>query len=70
MQYKGGVEVTNNIEKCRKAINLSQEEVAKKVNIGRQYYNAIENGKRRPSIELAKKLAEVLKTDWTIFFTD
>lgn len=49
---------------------MSQEDVANTVNISRQYYNAIENRKRKPSVELAKRLAKVLKTEWTIFFTD
>jgi len=58
------------IEDCRRILNLSQEDVANTVNISRQYYNAIENRKRKPSVELAKRLAKVLKTEWTIFFTD
>lgn len=58
------------IEECRKATGLSQEDVANLVGVSRQYYNYLENNKRKPSVGLAKKLAEVLKTDWTIFFTD
>lgn len=40
--------------------NLSQIEVAKKCAISRQYYNFIENGLRRPSPEVAKRIADVL----------
>ena len=40
--------------------NLSQVEVAKKCSISRQYYNFIENGGRRPSPEVAKRIADVL----------
>jgi len=38
--------------------NLSQIEVAKKCAISRQYYNFIENGLRRPSPEVAKRIAD------------
>ncbi|UZH08040.1 helix-turn-helix transcriptional regulator [Heyndrickxia coagulans] len=34
----------------------------------RQYYGMIENGERRPSVEVAKAIAKVLKIKWTIFF--
>ena len=40
--------------------NLSQIEVAKKCAISRQYYNFIENGVRRPSPEVAKRIADLL----------
>lgn len=52
----------------RKELNLTQEEIAKKLNISRQYYNAIENLKRTPSVDLAKELAKILGLEWTIFF--
>ncbi|MNS38118.1 helix-turn-helix protein [compost metagenome] len=50
-------------------MNLSQERVAEEVGVSRQYYNYIENNKRKPSISLAKRLGSLLKIDWTIFFT-
>ena len=40
--------------------NLSQMEVAKKCAISRQHYSFIENGDRRPSPEVAKRIAGVL----------
>lgn len=57
-------------EKRRKALGLSQDEVAKKANISRQYYNAIVNRKRKPSVDLAKGLSSILGVSWTIFFDD
>lgn len=36
--------------------------------ISRQFYGMIENGDRRPSVEVAKSIAKVLDVDWTIFF--
>ena len=46
--------------------NLSQIEVAQKCAISRQYYNFIENGVRRPSPEVAKRIADVLgfESEW------
>jgi len=56
--------------KTRKEKGLTQEEVASltKAGITRQYYGMIENGERRPSVEIAKSVADVLDIDWTIFF--
>lgn len=53
----------------RKEIELTQQEMAKKIGVSRQYYNDIENGKRQPSVGTAKKIGELLEIDWTIFFT-
>lgn len=36
--------------------------------ISRQFYGMIENGDRRPSVEVAKAIAKVLDIEWTIFF--
>jgi Predicted transcriptional regulators len=52
----------------RKIRELSQNEVASQLGISRQYYNSIENGRRTPSVELAKKIAVLLGAEWTIFF--
>jgi len=54
----------------RKEKKLTQREVAKYLEVSRQYYNDLENGKRRPSVELSKKIGEVLDIDWTIFFAE
>jgi putative transcriptional regulator len=56
------------VEMRRKELGLSQDEIAKKIPISRQYYNAIENGKRTPSVDIAKIIAGILGIDWTIFF--
>jgi putative transcriptional regulator len=57
------------VEAKRKLLKLTQEEIAADLKISRQYYNAIENFKREPSVELAKRIADKLELDWTIFFT-
>lgn len=55
------------IEKREKK-KMTQEQVATLANIKRPYYSQIESGKRRPSPEVAKRIAAVLKFNWTIFF--
>lgn len=48
--------------KRRKALNLSQQDVANAIGISRQYYNAIENGirQKRMDITLVVKIATTL----------
>ncbi len=45
-------------------------EVAEKCKISYQYYNFIENERRRPSVEVAKRIAGVLGFEWTRFFEE
>ncbi|RIJ63119.1 helix-turn-helix transcriptional regulator [Rummeliibacillus sp. POC4] len=54
----------------REKLGLTHQDVAVKsgASITRQYYGMIENGERRPSVDVAKKIANVLGIDWTIFF--
>jgi len=39
---------------------MTQTEMAKKLGISRTYLNGILNGKRKPSIKLAKKIAKLM----------
>ena len=48
------------LQKRREELKLTQEEVAKRAGITRQYYGMIENGERDPSLKTAKKLSKVL----------
>lgn len=52
----------------REKKGMTQEQVADLANIKRPYYTMIESGKRRPSVEVAQRIASVLKFKWTIFF--
>lgn len=52
----------NKIKICRKSLNFTQEELAKKLKVTRQTINAIENNKYNPTLELAMKLARILNT--------
>ena len=50
--------------------NATQAEVARKAKISQNYYSCIENGERRPSVDVAKRIADALGVDWTRFYVD
>lgn len=52
-----------NLIKFRKKQKLSQEEIAKRLEISRPHYSDIENGKVSPSIDFAFKIQEVFDVD-------
>ena len=51
----------NHIRTRRKALGLSQEELAKRCGVSRQTVNAIENNKYDPTLALAYALARELQ---------
>lgn len=51
----------NRIQKRRKTLKLTQEELAFKVGISRAYIGYIEQGRNIPSLELLQKIASALK---------
>ena len=55
------------LRELRSKKGLSQQLVADK---STSLYCMVENGKRRPSVETAKKIAATLGFDWTRFFQD
>ena len=48
----------------------TQAQIAKAAGITQQMYSFIELGERRPSVEVAKKIAAVMGFHWTRFFED
>ncbi|MDR4436091.1 MULTISPECIES: helix-turn-helix transcriptional regulator [Bacillus] len=48
----------------------SQESVADKVQLSRGAYANIELGKRNPSVQVAKRIANELGFEWTLFFEE
>jgi putative transcriptional regulator len=58
----------NWLAQFREKAGLTHEEVATLAGIKRQYYSMIENGSRNPSVSVAKKIAEALGFEWTLFF--
>lgn len=59
-----------NLKEVRKSKGLTQEELAAKCDVQRTTVTMIETGENLPSVQLAKKLAEVLEIDWTEFFNE
>ena len=58
----------NCIREKRKALGLSQDELAKKCGVTRQTINAIENNKYDPTLALAFRLAQELEVTVDILF--
>lgn len=61
--------MTNNIKVLRAIKNISQDELAKKINVSRQTINAMEKGKYVPSTLLTLKLARFFETSVEAIFT-
>lgn len=52
----------------RKAMGMTQEQVAEAAGIARSYYTRIENGDHKVPVTTAKQVAQVLDLDWTQFY--
>ena len=52
----------------RKDKGVTQAALAKKVGVSQVALCNIESGKRRPSVDVAKKIAAVLGFEWTRFY--
>lgn len=57
-----------NLQKLRLEKELTQQQLADKCGVVRQTISEIENGRNKPSVELAKKLGEILEIEWVEFF--
>lgn len=49
------------VQKLRKALDITQEELADQLNISRTHMGHVEQGRKSPSMELLEKIARVLK---------
>jgi len=49
-----------NIKRARKAVGLSQEELAFKIKVSRAYIGYIEQGRNIPSLKILEKIARAL----------
>ena len=56
------------IQKRRKEIGITQEELAFRVRLSRTHMGHIEQGRRSPSLEVLNKIARALKTSPKDFF--
>jgi len=61
--------MTNNLKVLRAIMNISQDDLAKKIEVSRQTINAMEKGKYVPSTVLALKLARYFEKPVEEIFT-
>lgn len=61
--------MTNNLKVLRAIKNISQEDLARKIEVSRQTINAMEKGKYVPSTVLALKLARFFEKPVEEIFT-
>lgn len=59
-----------NIADVRKRAGISQSDLAERVGVTQAMLSNIENGKRQPSVKLAKKLSRELGVAWTCFYEE
>ena len=58
------------MKRLRKACGLTQEQLAYEVHVSHSLIWKIENGERKPSVKIAKRIANVLGFPWTDFFEE
>ena len=58
------------LKEIREQKNLTMLQVSHECKIAESYYCQIENRNRNPSVETAKKIADVLGFEWTRFYED
>jgi len=56
------------VQRLRKALGFTQEELAERLNISRTHMGHIEQGRKSPSLKLMEKLARVLKVNVSDLF--
>ena len=59
-----------NLKELRIAKGLTQEQLANECGVQRTTITMIELGENKPSVELAKKLGEILEVKWSDIFED
>lgn len=57
-----------NLREIRRNMGLTGANISEKTGITQQYYSAIETGRRRPSVEVAKRLGAALGFHWPMLF--
>ena len=62
------MDLKNRIKEYRQKIRFTQEELATKTGVSRQTIISIERYRYKPSLELAMKISEKLKTKIEILF--
>lgn len=62
--------VRERLRQLRKALGLSQAQLAAAVHITQQHYSLIERGLRNPSLDIALAIAQALDADPRDLFSD
>ena len=62
--------VGSRIKELRRALGLSQENLALKAEVDRTYLAGVEQGKRNPSIKSLEKILKALEVSFGEFFKD
>jgi transcriptional regulator with XRE-family HTH domain len=57
-----------NIQRLRRAAELSQEELGALADVHQTYLSQLEGGKRNPSVDVLERIAKALKVDIAEFF--
>lgn len=60
----------HNLKEKRKALGLTQYELAEKLNVEDKYISRLETGTSTPSFALLETLTKVLQTNMADFFTE
>ncbi len=59
--YKQNESFGKRVRKLRRALDMSQEELANKIGTSRSYISALEHGEYEPKLETMKKIAKAFK---------
>ncbi|HJD12739.1 MAG TPA: helix-turn-helix domain-containing protein [Candidatus Ruminococcus avistercoris] len=70
MREKDKRELSRSIRLSRKDRGMTQEQLARELDVDRTYICAIENGRRRPSLRLMIRLSEILEIDLLTLILD
>lgn len=57
-----------NIQRLRRDLDLSQEELGARADVHQTYLSQVEGGKRNPSVDVLERIAIALKVDIVEFF--
>lgn len=69
MSSEVNIKFAEKIKKIREELGLSQEDLALLCNIDRTYIGRLERLERKPSLEIAQKIADGLKIELTELLT-
>jgi transcriptional regulator with XRE-family HTH domain len=62
LPYNNNDSFGKRVRKLRRALDMSQEELANKIETSRSYISALEHDEYEPKLETMKKVAKALKT--------